>query len=81
MGYRPRLKAITSRFIHLVAFERWHNHQVAPSVLPQNLGDPYISRNKKDGTLTHTFIGRWEDDPFMVTPTRPPIPFVVNLGG
>ena len=22
-----------------------------------------------------------EDDPFMVTPTRPPIPFVVNVGG
>ena len=39
------------------------------------------TRNKKGGTFTHTFIGRWEDDPFMVTPTRPPIPFVVNLGG
>ena len=51
------------------------NHQAALAFRKPT--DLFISRKKKGGTFTHTFIGRWEDDPFMVTPTRPPNPFVV----
>ena len=52
------------------------NHQAA--LVFRKPKDLFISRKKKGGTVAHTFIGRWEDDPFMVTPTRPPNPFVVS---